>query len=390
MKIAFVVQRYGPEINGGAELHCRYVAERLARHAEVEVITTCARDYITWENHYPEGTEKVNGIRVRRFKVQKERNPDRFGRLQEEILQFPHTEEDEIRWMEEEGPFVPEMIRFIKRTRQEYDFHIFFSYRYYHSFHGVRAVPERSILVPTAEHDPIINFGIFRNFFNLPRGIVYNSIEERRLINQISANHRVAGDVVGIGSDIPDSADGEQFRAKFGIRDPFLLYVGRIDANKGCVQLFDFFRRFRYETGSNLKLVLIGSAILPVPEDPAIRLLGFLGDADKFDALAAAEMLVMPSFYESLSMVLLEAWGMGKATVANGNCRVLMGQSIRSNAGLFYTDYEEFRGAVSYLQKNPDVREALGRNGKQFYHENYRWEIIEQKYLRLMKRIAGN
>ena len=44
MKLAIVVQRYGADINGGAELHARYIAERLSRHAEVEVFTTCARD----------------------------------------------------------------------------------------------------------------------------------------------------------------------------------------------------------------------------------------------------------------------------------------------------------------------------------------------------------
>ena len=80
MKLAVVVQRYGAEINGGAELHARYVAEHLARHHDVEVVTTCARDYVTWRNDLPAGTEQVNGVRVRRFPVSRERDPDDFGR----------------------------------------------------------------------------------------------------------------------------------------------------------------------------------------------------------------------------------------------------------------------------------------------------------------------
>lgn len=389
MKVAFVVQRYGMEINGGAELHCRYIAERLARFADVEVWTTCAQDYIRWENFYPSGISKINNVPVRRFPVEKQRNPITFGRLQDELLRFPHSEMDELRWVDEEGPYSPDLIRTIKKQQNLFDFFIFFSYRYFHSFHGIRAVPHKSILVPTAEQDPIIHFGIFKSLFNLPRGIVYNSVEERRLINCLSSNYQVAGDVVGVGSDIPPQTDAHGFRKKHNIHFPFLLYLGRIDENKGCRELFDFFLRFKSERASNLRLVLVGSPMMKIPEDPAIVSLGFMDDSEKFNAIQASELLVMPSFYESLSMVLLEAWGTGKPTLANANCRVLMGQSIRSNAGLFYRDYGEFQKCLDYLQRHPQARAMLGRNGKQFFHQNYRWEIIEQKYLNLMKAIKN-
>ena len=389
MKVAFVIQRYGLDINGGAELHCRYVAEHLSRFAEVEVLTTCARDYITWRDVYPAGLQKINEVPVRRFSVDQERNPDRFGRLQEELLQYPHTEADELRWMEEQGPHSTELIRFIKKNKDAYDFFIFFSYRYYHSFHGIRAVPHKSLLVPTAEPDPIIHFKIFKGLFHLPQGFVYNSVEEKRLIQGLSANYQVPGDVVGVGSEIPNRTDAEAFRRKFKIEEAFVLYVGRIDENTGCKQLFEFFSRFKSEVNTPLKLVLIGSAIMKVPEDPSILHLGFLSDEDKFNALDASEILMMPSFYESLSMVLLEAWAMGKPTLANGNCRVLMGQSIRSNAGLFYTDYEEFKNCLLHFQRNPDARSEMGENGKRFYDQNYRWEVIEQKYLRLMEAVKN-
>lgn len=389
MRIAFAVQRYGLEINGGAELHCRYVAEHLAKFADVEVLTTCARDYITWKNHYRSGVDSLHGIPVRRFTVDRHRDPLSFGRHQESLLRYPHTDAEELRWMDEQGPFSPEMIEYIRKNRDLYDFFIFFSYRYYHSFHGIHAVPHKSILVPTAEEDAVIKFRIFRGLFNLPQAFVYNSVEEKRLIQGVSSNYQVPGDVVGVGSEIPESADGEAFRGKFGIHSPFLLYVGRIDENKGCGQLFEFYERFRNETKSDLQLVLIGSPMMKIPDDPAVHALGFQDDVDKFNALAACEMLIMPSFYESLSMVLLEAWGMGRPTLANGNCPVLKGQSIRSNAGLFYTDYNEFRRGLNFLQQRPDVKETLGQNGRKFYQDNYRWEIIEQKYLRLMEAVKN-
>jgi glycosyltransferase involved in cell wall biosynthesis len=389
MKIAFVIQRYGMEINGGAELHCRYVAEHMAKYGQVEVLTSCAKDYITWKNEYKPGKELINGLPVFRFPVQKERDPNSFGRLQERLLQFPHTEQDELQWLEEEGPNLPGLIRYLKENQGAYDFFVFFSYRYYHSFHGIRAVPEKSVLVPTAEPDAVIHFPIFRDLFQAPRAIVYNSVEERRQIHSLTGNYDVPGDVVGVGSEIPARADGEKFRRKYNIDFPFLLYIGRIDENKGCGQMFEFFRRFATETDSNLKLLLIGSAVMNIPKDPRIVSLGFMSDEDKFNALDASELLIMPSFFESLSMVLLEAWGMGKPTLANGNCRVLLGQSIRSNAGLFYTDYSEFCKCLLYLKEHPEVRTVLGENGKRFYHENYRWEVVEQKYLNLLSKIKN-
>jgi len=389
MKIAFVIQRYGMEINGGAELHCRYIAERMTRHAEVDVLTTCARDYITWRNHYRAGSEKINGVPVLRFPVERERNPDTFGRLQEQLIRFEHTGQDELRWLEEEGPNSPELIHYIRKNKDRYQFFFFFSYRYFHSYHGLHAVPHKSILVPTAEPDAVIHFPIFRGLFNLPQGIVYNSVEEKRMIQSLSSNYQVPGDVVGVGSEIPQKADGKAFRRKYGMDFPFLLYVGRVDENKGCGQLFDFFLRFKSETKSPIRLVLIGSEVMKIPKDPAILHLGFVEDRDKFNALDASEMLVMPSFYESLSMVLLEAWGMSKPTLANGNCRVLMGQSIRSNAGLFYANYEEFKRCLLFLGSRPHLRKILGHHGRRFYQENYSWDIIEQKYLNLMNAVKN-
>jgi glycosyltransferase involved in cell wall biosynthesis len=389
MRVAFVVQRYGLEINGGAELHCRYVAERLAKYADVEVLTTCARDYINWRNHYNEGIEQINGIPVRRFRVKKERDPLSFGRLQDDLLRYDHKPEDELRWVDEEGPFTPELIQYIKKNQARYDFFIFFSYRYYHSFHGINAVPHKSLLVPTAEEDSVIRFQIFRGLFNLPQGFLYNSVEEKRLINCLSSNYQVPGVVVGVGSEIPQTTNPESFRKKFGVNSPFVLYIGRIDENKGCNQLFDYFLRYQSETRSGLKLVLIGSEVTKIPNHPAIIHTGFLEDQEKYDALSACELLVMPSFFESLSMVLLEAWALGKPTLANANCRVLMGQSIRSNAGLFYTDYEDFKRCLHYYGKEPDLRSVLGANGKRFYHDNYRWEIIEKKYMNLLQAVKN-
>jgi glycosyltransferase involved in cell wall biosynthesis len=389
MTIAFVVQRYGLEINGGAELHCRWVAEHMRKYMPVEVLTSCAHDYITWRNHYPEGEEVISDIRVRRFPVTKPRSPEKFGRLQNYILEHEHREKDELAWLEEEGPTSPKLIHFIRKHESDYDYFIFFSYRYYHAYWGIHTVPGKSILVPTAEHDPVIHLKIFRDLFRMPRAFIYNSEEERVMIQTLSRNQSVPGLVVGVGTEVPSSFSAERFRQKHGVDGPYMIYVGRIDQNKGCPHLFDHFLRFKKDTGSDIKLVLIGNTVLKIPSHPDVRHLGFLPEEDKFDALSGAELLVMPSFYESLSMVTLEAWALGRAVLANAHCEVLKGQCQRSNGGLYYENYPEFREALKLLLASPRLRAVLGENGKAYYDANYTWDIIETKYLAIMNELGA-
>jgi glycosyltransferase involved in cell wall biosynthesis len=387
MKIAFVVQRYGLEINGGAELHCRWVAEHMARHWDVEVLTSRAHDYVTWADHYPAGTETINGIAVRRFSVPKPRSPERFGRLQNFILEHEHAERDELAWLEEEGPTSPDLLAFIRSQADAYDYFIFFSYRYWHSYWGIRNIPGKAILVPTAEHDPVIDLKIFKDLFRLPRAFIYNSEEERGMIQTISGNQAVPGLVVGVGTEVPDDSIAERFRKNHGINKPYLLYLGRIDQNKGFPQLFQYFLRFKKETGSDVGLVLIGNSILPIPEHPDIFALGFRPEQDKFDALVGAEALIMPSFYESLSMVTLEAWALGRPVLANARCEVLQGQCHRSNGGLTYENYPEFRESLKLMLASEKLRCALGNHGRRYFEANYTWDSIEGKYLETVSRL---
>ena len=390
MKLAVVVQRYGADINGGAELHARYVAERLSRHASVEVLTTCARDYVTWRNEYPFGIEEINGVAVRRFPVDHERDVREFARWSEHVFAKPHSYHEELKWLDAEGPRSTPLLSHVRSTQAGYDYVFFFSYRYYHSYHGVRAVPARAILVPTAERDEAIGLAISPRIFRGVRALMYNSPEERRLIQAVADNHDVPGVVVGIGSEIPDQPQPERFRQKYGINGRFALYVGRIDQNKGCRELFSFFLNGLQGLPSGLRLVLIGKNMLPIPDHPRVHHLGFLDDRDKFDALAAADLLLMPSYYESLSMVALEAWALGKPVLANGKCEVLRGQCIRSRGGLYYETQAEFVETLRAIADSRSLNAAFGANGRQFFQQHYSWPVIEQKYLDMLARLSAD
>jgi glycosyltransferase involved in cell wall biosynthesis len=389
MKLAVVVQRYGADINGGAELHARYIAERLAAHADVRVLTTCARDYVTWRNELPAGEDRVNGIVVERFAVEREREIQSFGRQSTRVFDEPHSIADELRWLDLEGPTSRALVNRLRRG-DEFDFVLLFSVRYYHAYHGARAVPQRAVLVPTAEREPSIGLRIFQPIFRGVRAIMYNSFEERATIAALSGNDHVPGVVVGVGSEVPQRVAPERVRAKYGLRHPFIVYVGRIDANKGCAELFEYFLSYLEKSGRALDLVLIGNAVLPIPDHPRIRHLGFVSDEDKFDVIAGADVLVMPSYYESLSMVALEAWGLGRPVLANAHCDVLVGQCVRSNAGLYYGDALEFAGALDVLLTDRSLAGRLGTNGRAYFTRHYGWPVIERKYLDMFEQLKAS
>ena len=389
MRLAIVVQRYGADISGGAELHARYIAERLSARTEVRVLTTCARDYLTWRNEFPPGSAEINGVPIERFRVSRERSLRDFGVRSRRVFGRIHSLQEELDWLASEGPVSPGLLSRLRRSAGEFDFVVLFSVRYHQAYYGARAVPDRAVLVPTAEREPALGLAIFQPIFRGVRAIMYNSFEERAAIHAIAGNEHVPGIVVGVGSVIPPAIEPARARQKFGLSRPFLVYIGRIDANKGCAELFDFFLRYAEGSGRELDLVLIGTPALPIPAHPRIRHLGYVADQDKFDVLAGAEALVMPSYFESLSMVALEAWALGRPVLANARCDVLLGQCMRSNAGLYYADARDFAETLDRLRDDQVLAGALGRNGLKYFARHYSWPVIERKYLEMFDRLAS-
>jgi glycosyltransferase involved in cell wall biosynthesis len=388
MRLAVVVQRYGDEVLGGAERHARSVAERLATHHEVEVLTTCAIDYLTWENEYEPGPARVGGLSVRRFPVARRRSPEGFDELSSKVHFAAHADADERRWMEEHGPVTPGLLEHLRRHGREYDALVFFSYRYWTTYHGLSLVPERSLLVPTAERDPSIRLRMFRPFFGLPAAYAFNSPEEQRLIEDV-AGRALPGEVVGVGIEEAPVVAGHEIRRRLDVLGDYVAYLGRIEQAKGCARLFSDFMRFVREGGTHLNLVLVGKAVLPVPTHVNIAHLGVLSDSDKLSVLAAGRLLVHPSPYESLSMSLLEAWKVGRPALVNGACDVLRGQVVRAGGGLYYGSYEEFAEALRFLLDHPEQADAMGRAGRDYYERHYGWDVILEKYARLLDRVGG-
>jgi len=413
VKIAFIVQRYGTDILGGSEYHCRLVAERLASQHQVEVLTTCARDYITWENTYPEGTDRIRGVTVRRFANACTRDLEAFNQYSDWIFHNRHTREDETEWLKQQGPWSPALIEYLERQHQNYDILVFFTYLYAPTVLGLRIAPSKSLLVPTAHDEPAIRLGIYEDVFSSAAGIVWNTDAERRFVSERFRLRTLVEDVVGCGVDVPESRfsgteaipdlapvrptalerlpphiDGpaNTFRRRHRLHEPFALYGGRIDPGKGCEELFEYFQAFRAD-GGDAALLLMGVKLMPLPDDPHVRFAGILPDEERLHALEAATVVVVPSPHESLSLLAQEAFAVGTPVLANGRSEVLVDHCRRSHAGLYYEDRLEFVEALKLLTNDTALRSAMGRNGQAYVNSNYRWDIILSKYERMIARL---
>jgi glycosyltransferase involved in cell wall biosynthesis len=427
VKIAFVVQRYGPEVLGGSEHLCRLVAERLAATHDVEVITTCARDYVTWKNEYPEGADRVKGVTVRRFPTAETRDIGAFNTYSDWIYNTSHTSADEMSWVKQQGPWTPALIEHLKRNHQQHDVLIFFTYLYATTVLGLEVAPQRSILVSTAHDEPAIRLEIFKEVFRRPAALCYLTESERDFVQAHFVDRPLLEEVVGVGVDLPQQqpyprmperpaddegqtataegvggdeeaparefpshllARGAVFRRRHRLYGPIVLYGGRIDPGKGCEELLQYFSEYVRE-GGDATLALMGVKLMSLPEERFIRFAGLLSERERLQALEAATVVVCPSPYESLSLLALEALSVGTPVLVNARSAVLVEHAIRSNGGLWYADRDEFVEALKLLVNDESLRRALGRNGREYVRRQYRWDVVLGKYERLFAKIRN-
>jgi glycosyltransferase involved in cell wall biosynthesis len=332
VKLACVVHRFGADIAGGSEGHCRLVAQHLAAAHDVTVITTCAKDHITWRNQYPPGESHDGGVRVLRFPVARERDLHRFIDLSDLMAADRATRADEEQWFRENGPDSPALLTYLRERGREFDRVLFWAYRYAEVYFGLPLVADRAVLVPTAEEDPLIHAEALTRFFALPQGFLFLTPEEQALVAS-RAPDVMRSAVVGCGLDPASSPADASVLDRFALRDPFVLYLGRIDPNKGCGALVRHYLKY-VEGGRDVQLVMAGPASMAIPDHPSIRTLGFVSDLERDALLTRARALVMPSPFESLSMVLLEAWNRALPALVNARCKVLRGQIARANGAL--------------------------------------------------------
>jgi glycosyltransferase involved in cell wall biosynthesis len=379
------------EIAGGSEQLCRALAEHLNNRGECEVLTTCASDYMTWQNVLPPGVSDCNGVRVRRFPVDQPRNIAKFNEFSSRVLGGPVSREDEEQWMRMQGPCSSALLEYLRAEKSGYDAFVFFTYLYATTYFGLPLVKEKAVMVPTAHDEPPVYLSIFDSLFQKAGRLLFLTPEEQEFVYRRFALPADRGEVVGVG--IQDLAPPEELPDALRSRiagQPYVLYLGRVDPSKGCGVLVDYFQRFRQRNpSSRLRLVLAGKAAMKIAEDENIVATGYLTEGAKTRCIDDALCMVTPSPYESLCLAALEAWARGKPVLANAECRVLVGQCRRSGGGLWYGTYPEFEECLRTLVGNASLRGRMGASGADFVARSYAWEHSGEHYWRNIKSVAG-
>jgi glycosyltransferase involved in cell wall biosynthesis len=389
VRLLFVVQRYGTEVAGGAEAACRDVATRLAaRGHEVHALTSCAQSYVDWANVYPEGEILLEGVTVHRLPVDRAREDRFFGPMNARAAHGhkPVPLYLQAEWMRLQGPELPGLAPWLTERAASYDVVIFFTYLYYTTWAGlpVAAGLAPTVLAPTAHDEPPIYLPLFDFTFRLPTAFAYLTEEEEDLVARRFRVRRPSG-VVGLGVDLDATGDPVEFRTRYGLGDrPYLLYVGRLDPGKGSDELYGFFTTYKSRRPGPLALVVVGEPVKPLAPHPDVICTGFVDEATRTSATQGCLALVQPSYYESFSLVLAEAWAQSKPGLVQGHCEVLFGQARRSAGAIAYRGFAEFEAGVDLLLEQPKLCTELGQRGRIYVERRYAWPTVIDHYEHLL------
>lgn len=385
MGLAFVVQRYGAEVAGGAEALCRDTARALVRAGEsVTVYTTTARDYLTWAPHYAAGTGDDDGVIVKRFPVQPP-DPARAADLVRHLGLSPGDPTLEAEWARAQGPVSVPLLRALAQDCAGYRAVALWTYLYATSQLAMPIVRDRAILVPLAHEEPMLRFDLTRGVVRMARAHAFMTPEERALVQEMVGTGDAPGVVVGAGLDPSRAGDADRARAARALPPRFALYLGRVDAAKGVDALVRAHSGYRAR-GGDLGLVLAGRAAAGLTLPNWVVTTGFISNEARSDLLAAADVVVLPSSYESLSLVALEAWRAGRPTLAYARAAVLAGQTARSGGGLLYTGPLTYGRQLSRLAASAAERLALGESGRAFA-AHWTWDACVARWRTLIEMV---
>jgi len=376
-KIAFVIPQFGKEFLGGSEKYAELMAYLNKHKFKITILTTRSADHVTWSNSSDLNSGFLDEIQVLRFSVDKPRNTALFNQLTNELLQNKNKAK-ENKWIKNYGPYSAKLFEFLANNRSNYDIFIFFGYNHSLTYFGLPIVAKKAILIPFAHLEPTLQFELYDKVFSSPLAIAAGTNAEIAIIKDRFSNlppiHKL-----GIGSFLPP-IHKKNLNKPPSIKKPYVLYIGRIEKNKGIFDLCNFFSEYKKRYTNNLTLAIVGKQYDPVPKEKYFHYLGIVGDQEKQCLIKNCELLINPSFYESLSLTLFEAWQQSKAVLVNGLSDVLRTQVTEANGGLFYKNEKEFSIMLDWLIKHPKEKSVFGKQGRSYLKHNYFWKDIKTKF----------
>lgn len=390
-RIAVCPARFGPEVVGGAERVLREISCQLAaRGWAVDVLTTCATDHFRWDNVLPPGTSHEFGLPVRRFPAIVDTPGRERADWERTILSGePVPIQGQERWMND-GVRVPALFHYLLDHGTEYDAILLGPYLLWSTFACAQIHPDRTVLWACLHDEPYLYLDLFQPMLSGVAGLLLQTDAEHDLAHgavPLLAPH----EVVGCGVEVPTSYSADRFRSKYGIEGPFLFYAGRREGAKGWEDLLAAFSQAHLRRGLPLQLVTCGAGPVTPPPEIANRVvdLGFLSDADRDDALAAAAAYVQPSRYEAFSRTVMEAWLAGTLVIANGGSAVVRQHCERSGAGLVYDDVLELDECLAFVAADPGAAAALARPGRDYVLANYQWPDVLDRIEKALDSFVG-
>jgi glycosyltransferase involved in cell wall biosynthesis len=377
IRVGIVVQRYGAQVVGGAETLARNVAERLnASGFDVTVFTTAACDYTTWDNYFKPGESILKGVIIKRFKVEKSRDIDRFNIYSEKFFAADSADRDEQQWILEQGPVSPDLIEALRTEQKKYDLFLFFTYLYYPTVEGLKVINRPTILFPTAHDEPPIYLRLMKEVFEKPDALFFLTTAEMNFVKNLF-NPKKKMELVRTGMDVDYQESEEPFREIFMIYTPYLLYAGRLERGKGLELVFQAYQELKKTC--LLDLVLIGKKLMNIPEIEGLRYLGYIPENEKLTAFKNAVVSIQPSALESLSITTLESFSQKTPVLVNRQSEVLKEHVRLSGGGLAYENADEFVEQCLKIYENQALRNDLGLKGYQYLHRYFSWNRVMDK-----------
>jgi len=408
-RICFVVGLYGEEVNGGAEKHCKMLAERAAAYFDVEVLTSTANNYTTFTPFYAEGKTEINGVTIRRFQsinydAQAYKVNYKKSRINRKIRRLLFNAgllnpvasllpkwnlniDKELSTLRSHGLYSPDLIEFIHLAQDNYKAIFLLSYPCPNFYDINRSLSNKTILIPTAHYEGDFFRAYLSHIFTQTHHIAFNTEKERELCYAIFGTKMATNSILAVGTEIVEGTSRGHIDRKFALPKRYILYFGRI-AKEKVGNLIDWFLEFKSASNSPVKLVLTGGLFMDRYDHPEIIYTGFVSEAEKTALIQNCELVVNPSDRESLSLLLLETMQLGKPSLVNGKSAVLKQHCIDSDyASCYYVSKADFIQKLDSMltlisQEHDDNK--LGKKAIAYVEENYSWETILQRLVKIV------